>query len=339
MPTDPPQLMQCMEVWGGSETMDTGVAMAGLDAWVYSKPYGQSAEGGDVYYVSSCATGRITRLLVADVAGHGSAVCDVAATLRDLMRRYVNYLDQGRFVRSMNDQFTALSKSGCFATAVVSTFFAPTRHLSVCNAGHPPPLLYRAAEKRWTFAEPMPAKAVPAAGAGVAAEEVAVELDFPRGKNLPLGILDLTEYQQFDVRLDVGDLVLCYTDSLIEARTPEGELIGPGGLLRLLGELPPCEPQALVPALLAAIAALAPGNLEGDDVTALLFRANGKGWRTPAGQWILGSGRMVRSLLTCVRAGILPWPDWSVANIGGALFRPLNRTWRGRRGAGARRRV
>src|SRR5947209_7028977 len=102
---NPPQLMQCMEVWGGSKTVDTGVAMAGLDAWVYSKPYGQSAEGGDVYYVSSCATGRITRLLVADVAGHGSAVCDVAASLRDLMRRYVNYLDQGRFVQSMNQQF------------------------------------------------------------------------------------------------------------------------------------------------------------------------------------------------------------------------------------------
>lgn len=334
MPADPPQLMQCMEVWGGSRTVDTGVAMAGLDAWVYSKPYGQSAEGGDVYYVSSCATGRITRLLVADVAGHGAAVGDVAADLQGLMRRYVNYLDQGRFVRSMNQQFGALSKNGCFATAVVSTFFAPTGHLSVCNAGHPPPLLYRAAEKQWTFAEPMPAPAVaPRGGAdapGVRGVE-GVELDFPRGTNLPLGILDLADYKQFDLRLNLGDLVLCYTDSLIEASSPDGELIGPAGLLRLLRQLPSCGPEALVPNLLASIVALAQGNLTGDDVTVLLFRPNGKGWRMPAGRWLRGSGRMFGSLFACLRAGVIPWPEMSLANLGGAVFGPLNRTWRGRR--------
>src|SRR2546430_2776295 len=99
------QHMQCMEVWGGNQVVDSGVVMAGLDAWVYSRPYGQSQEGGDVYSVSSCATGRITRLLVADVAGHGSAVCDVAGQLRALMRRYVNHISQQKFVGEMNRQF------------------------------------------------------------------------------------------------------------------------------------------------------------------------------------------------------------------------------------------
>jgi hypothetical protein len=33
----------------------------------------------------------------------------VAITLRDLMRRYVNYLDQSRFVLSMNKQFVTCS--------------------------------------------------------------------------------------------------------------------------------------------------------------------------------------------------------------------------------------
>ena len=94
------------------------------------------------------ATGRITRLLVADVSGHGEVVCALAGELRDLMRKYVNYLDQGQFVRSMNERFLRLSTHGCFATAVVTTFFAPTNHLSLCNAGHPPPLIYRAAAKR-----------------------------------------------------------------------------------------------------------------------------------------------------------------------------------------------
>src|ERR671938_407996 len=94
-----PQLMHCMEIWGGNQDVSSGIVMAGLDAWVYSKPYGQAEAGGDVYYVSACATGRITRLLVADVSGHGAAVRETAITLRNLMRQYVNHIDQTRFVR------------------------------------------------------------------------------------------------------------------------------------------------------------------------------------------------------------------------------------------------
>ena len=169
MSTPDDHVMQCMEVWGGNQPVDGGVVMAGLDAWVYSRPFGGHgpvadaaapvAGGGDVYYVSSCATGRITRLLVADVSGHGAAVCDVAGQLRLLMRRYVNHIDPIRFVRSMNTQFAEMSKAGCFATAVVTTFFAPSGELSLCNAGHPPPLLYRARTRQWSYVEQYPARA------------------------------------------------------------------------------------------------------------------------------------------------------------------------------------
>ena len=72
MTDSPVQHMQCMEVWGGSQLASSGVELGGLDLWVYSKPYGEAPRGGDVYYVSSCATGRISRMLLADVSGHGS---------------------------------------------------------------------------------------------------------------------------------------------------------------------------------------------------------------------------------------------------------------------------
>ena len=44
-----------------------------------------------------------------------------------------------------------MSEGRNFATAVVTTFFAPSRRLLVCNAGHPRPFLYRAAEMQWNF--------------------------------------------------------------------------------------------------------------------------------------------------------------------------------------------
>src|ERR1700758_5293257 len=117
----PAQQMSCMEVWGGSQLTTRRVEMGGLDAWVYSKPFGEAQRGGDVYYASSCATGRITRLLLADVAGHGAQAAAPAADLRTLMRRFVNRLDQAEFVRLLNQQFTEMSKVVTFATAVVAT--------------------------------------------------------------------------------------------------------------------------------------------------------------------------------------------------------------------------
>jgi hypothetical protein len=116
--------MQCMEVWGGNRVVDTAVSLPGLDAWIYSRPF-KSDAGGDVHYVSSCATGRITRLLVADVCGHGQAVASIAIQLRTLMRRFVNHIDQTRFVESMNRHFAEMAEAGSFATAVVNTYFAP----------------------------------------------------------------------------------------------------------------------------------------------------------------------------------------------------------------------
>src|SRR5271168_5054790 len=226
------QHMTCMEVWGGSQLTTRGVEMGGLDAWVYSKPFGDAQRGGDVYYASSCATGRISRLLLADVSGHGTSVAATAADLRTLMRRFVNRLDQKEFVRLLNQQFVALSRTGSFATAVVTTFFAPSRRLLVSNAGHPRPVLYRAAQQQWTLL-----------GEDGADDKRAFS-------NMPLGIMDLAEYEEFDVELEPGDCLLSYTDALMESRDADGEMLGEAGVLRILSLLGDVEPQTLIETLL-----------------------------------------------------------------------------------------
>jgi serine phosphatase RsbU (regulator of sigma subunit) len=247
------KLMQCMEVWGGNQRTDSGVIMPGLDAWIYSEPWQNETAGGDVHYLSSCASGQVVRMLVADVSGHGSAVASTASQLRVLMRRYVNDHDQGRFVRSLNREFTAASTNGIFATAVAMTFDSPTNNLLICNAGHPPPLWYQSSKRQWTYLVPKEAESA----------------------NVPWGIEDGVEYEQFAVRLRVGDLVLCYTDSLVEARDASGELIGQAGLLELVRKLDMPEPAGLVSRILKTIEQQGKGHLDRDDVTCLLIRPNG----------------------------------------------------------------
>jgi serine phosphatase RsbU (regulator of sigma subunit) len=307
MPDQPAQHMQCMEVWGGSQLTSQCVEFGGLDTWVYSKPYGKAHAGGDVYYASSCATGRISRLLLADVAGHGQTVASTAADLRTLMRRFVNRLDQTEFVRLLNQQFAALPRTGAFATAIVTTFFEPSRRLTVCNAGHPRPLLYRAAQRQWDFlgGQETGSRAAPS--------------------NIPLGLFDAAEYEQFDIELAPGDCLLSFTDALIESRDADGEMLGEDGLLRIVRVLGDVEPQKLTETLLGEIERRYPENLSEDDVTVLVARANGRRLKFSMREKLHAFGRFASALIRGERA---PFPDAKLANIGGAIIPAFARRWR-----------
>jgi len=319
--------LQCLEVWGGNRAVSEAVTMPGLDAWVFSRPYEDSAGGGDIHYVSSCATGRITRLLIADVSGHGDSVSSVAVALRDLMRRYVNHLDQTKFVRGLNREFAQLETGGRFATAVAATYWAPTGTLVLCNAGHPRPMWYNARKNQWSIL--------------LAADPAAAR---PRGdddgegpSNVPLGVDDAASYSQIGLKLAGDDLVLFYTDSLIEARSPDGSMLGEAGLARLLGGVDPTKPATLVADLLREIDRYTCHASLGDDVTAMLLKPNAS--RPPASisagissAYHTGAG-VLRALLRLpprhgdvqAGAGPVPWPEISIANLAGPFWGRFNR--------------
>ena len=66
--------LQCLEIWGGTTAVDEAVSVHGLDLYAFSRPFRDDASGGDVYLVSMCGAGNIARIMLADVAGHGTLV-------------------------------------------------------------------------------------------------------------------------------------------------------------------------------------------------------------------------------------------------------------------------
>ena len=244
--------LQCMEIWGGSDAVEKAVATPGLEAWVYSKPFEGSAQGGDVHYVSHCGGGVITRMIVADVSGYGQAVAEFSRALRELMRRNINRKSQTKLVAALNRQFAEQSQLQRFATAVVATYLASNDQLSVCNAGHPRPLLYRADRGEWSV--------LTGKDDGAA--------------NLPLGIDDESPYDQFSVALGRGDVVVFYTDALIEARVERGPLLGEEGLLAIARGLDMTDPKTVGPALRAGVERYRGDQPADDDVTVLVVHHN-----------------------------------------------------------------
>lgn len=251
--------MQCMEVWGGNGAIETGLDLHGLDGWLASYPYKGDASGGDVHYVSLCGKGRVARFMLADVAGHGHTSHDLANRLKDVMRRHIGTPDQRRLARSVNRAFSRLSDEGVFATAAMLTYFAPTGQLISCLAGHMRPLWYRASAGQWHLLS----------------HELPQTMAGPAG--LPFGIVHPTEYYQFSVQLEPGDMVAVYTDALIETGGHRSSAIGEEGLLDLARSIGPMAPDAFGRELIAR-AEKALGVAEGqrtDDLSLLVLHANG----------------------------------------------------------------
>jgi serine phosphatase RsbU (regulator of sigma subunit) len=293
-----------MEVWGGNEAAEARVEVPGLDAWVLSVPAGHAA-GGDLHYFSNCATGRISRFLLADVAGHGPSVAAIAAKLRELLRKSVNFVSQERLVGGLNRGFLELSEDPFFASAVIGTYWAPNDWLLLSNAGHPRPLRYRAGRGEWETIDVRPRRV-------------------PGGpRNVPLGVVPDAAYDQVGLKLAAGDVVLCYSDALLDARRADGERLGEERLLELLRRTDAARPEALARALVDAVSAWA-GDAPVDDCTVLVLRHTG---RKPslrgAGEAAAGFARLAWEALR--GRAPFPWPECGVANLLGAVIPAANK--------------
>jgi len=95
------------------------------------------------------------------------------------------------------------------------------------------------------------------------------------------------------VKLRVGDLIMGYTDSLTEARLPNGELLGPEGLLELVQSLGTPDPARLVSQILEKLDQHGKENLTRDDITCLLFRPNGMRPKLPLRDMLMAPIRVV----------------------------------------------
>ena len=206
-------MLGCMEIWGGNRNAEETFALPGLDVWLRARAW-HSDQGGDLHYLSTCGHAAVLRFVVADVAGHGARVAPIAERFKRLIVKHMNTLDQSRLATALNDEFLLDQPRGLFITTVMTSYYRPTGHLVVCNAGHPPPLHYRAASDTWTTLVCPP------------------DASHTNVMNLPFGIIEPTEYAQFAVESAPGDYVVMYSDAYSDARV-DGTTLGVEGLLKI----------------------------------------------------------------------------------------------------------
>lgn len=238
----------CLELRGGNERATFSAELPGLACWISCNPLRPSRRGGDLYFLSACSYGVTARVVLADVSGHGEIVSAAADHLREVLRHHIDDWDQSMLVRHLNDTFLRDEQRTRSATALLASFASGSGELLFTNAGHPPPLWYRAATAEWSFLhESTPVR-----------KEIA---------DLPLGLIDGTPYHQTALQLQPDDVLILYTDGISEAEDESGEQLGQDGILSIARGLPIHSVTAVGLELLAGVARFRRNAPAQDDAT------------------------------------------------------------------------
>jgi serine phosphatase RsbU (regulator of sigma subunit) len=182
--------------------------------------------GGDFYDVfgvpsaagaPGAAAGSRWRFAVGDVSGTGAEAAAVTGLARHTLRILAAEGHPiGEVVRRLNDLIIGEGSRGRFVTLLHGEIIVPAAPgplaVSLVCAGHPPPLLLRAADR--------------APG----------ELPRPAAESqLLLGVEGNRSFGTQHIRLFPGDLLLCVTDGVTERRDDDGRLLDDhDGLARML---------------------------------------------------------------------------------------------------------
>src|SRR5688500_14430771 len=95
---------------------------ATVDASLLSTACDGAGKGGDIYYFSVCDGDDLTRIVLADVAGHGLPVSDVSAWLYESMLRAMNTIAGDRVLSDLNEVATERGMTA-LTTAAVAGFY------------------------------------------------------------------------------------------------------------------------------------------------------------------------------------------------------------------------
>jgi PAS domain S-box-containing protein len=160
--------------------------------------------GGDFYDVLRLTDGRLA-FMIGDVCGHGIEAARVAVLTRDVIDAFIHETRRPEeALRRANKVLLEKSLPG-FVTLFLGVIEPDQASLCYASAGHPSMLVRRAAGE------------IEALGAG----------------SLPLGVQPGISWKMAETRVQTGDLLLLYTDGVIEARR-NGEFFGQEGIEALL---------------------------------------------------------------------------------------------------------
>jgi serine phosphatase RsbU (regulator of sigma subunit) len=190
-------------------------AVPALEGWDISPNYRPAREvGGDFYDFLELEDGRLG-LVVGDATGKGVPAALVMSTTCGMLRAVTQASDYspGEVLQRVNEALATRIPANMFVTCFYGVLDPKSGSFAYANAGHDLPYVRRGGD----------------------AEEL-------MARGMPLGLMPGMTYEEKEIELEAGEAALFYSDGLVEAHNPEGEMFGFPRLQTLVAEHAQGEP-------------------------------------------------------------------------------------------------
>ena len=170
-----------------------------LEGWQIAYHYQPAREvGGDFYDFLRLEDGRVG-LVIGDVSGKGMAAALVMANTQSVLRAVARRkgITPGQVLQEANELMYSYMPPNTFVTCFYGLLDPKNGRLVYANAGHDPPC-----------------------------ERHDRQVDVLRARGMPLGLMPGMLYEEEAAIIAVGDDLLFYSDGLVEAHDPKGEMFG-----------------------------------------------------------------------------------------------------------------
>lgn len=204
--------------------------------------------GGDFYDIIELPGDRIG-LFIADVADKGVPAALFMALTRTLIRAAaLQTFSPAEVLRRVNELLYPDTQNGMFVTAIYAVLARSTGILTYANAGHNPPLWWQAQKG---------------------------EIQALERTGIALGVEEEAAYDQRTIRLEVGDILVLYTDGVTEAFSPQNEPFGEIRLRELVTESHETSASEIVRSIEERVAQFTQQAQLSDDLTLLVIKRIG----------------------------------------------------------------
>jgi sigma-B regulation protein RsbU (phosphoserine phosphatase) len=229
-------------------------AVPGVDYAGYCRPaLGVGGDYYDFFPLKEREDGSFQLgIAIGDVSGKGISAALLMSSLRASLRGMTRNAagDLAVVMRDVNELVYDSSASNRYATFFYAQFDPRSRVLSYVNAGHNAPILIR-----------------PTSGSAPGWEVLRLELGGP-----VVGLLREAEFQQANLPILPGDILLAFTDGISESMRADEEEWGEERMIDFLIAHAKLPAQALLDAVLDEATCFAAGAPQYDDMTLLVFK-------------------------------------------------------------------
>ncbi len=214
---------------------------------IYGSNIPAKAVGGDYYDLIKINEKEIIGI-IADVSGKGIPAALLVSMFRTIFRMLVEHLKEyepERILFHLNNILINEIVDGNFVTALCFKLNSETREISFSNAGHDPMMFYNSNENK------------------------IYEFDLD---GAVLGIMDNETFESKKIITNKNDIILLYTDGVVEARNKEGEFFEFERLRNILLENNKFPSDFIVRKIYRSITKFLDGNNQNDDITIISLK-------------------------------------------------------------------